>query len=536
MQTGRARPVVVVAWRGLGECDGCVDGADASADGSGIFLGAALACLIRRSLAAPAFQPAERRVDPLPEVVQRSAQAAALARAAPTPRPAAPPPQPAPPRPAAQPRQQPGQHRCGRRPEAHSPIDAVLEAALNAEGVRRYEQIAAWTRADVRRIGQVLGIGSARINQDNWIEQAGILAKGGETHYCGPQGARRDRPRSAARRRGCRPRPQQQDASMLHQALDAAAAHGPRRRERAGCDAGAPAASVRPRLRHRPSVRRRLPRATTCSASAASRRRSSRSSTRRASRATRRSRNGRPRRWSASRACLRAGGRISRENWIEQAQILSRGGDTRFSREFDRGGQGDGPRPTKLADAIREQQARTSRTASTDLGSLRSVRRRPIRARPSRARRPRSASPRRTACCASLRREDLKRIRGIGVLIEKKLNSARRPHLRAHRQLDRAGYRARQPVARLQGPHRARELGRAGAHPGCRRPHRVLPPRRSRRGGDQPGQDVRLRQREGRALPIRRAVLRAAGAPRCPAARAHRHAAARRRRCPVPCV
>ena len=36
---------------------------------------------------------------------------------------------------------------------------------------------------------------------------------------------------------------------------------------------------------------------------------------------------------------LRTGGRIARENWVEQAQILSRGGDTRFSREFDRRGR-----------------------------------------------------------------------------------------------------------------------------------------------------------------------------------------------------
>ena len=35
---------------------------------------------------------------------------------------------------------------------------------------------------DVSRIGDALGLG-ARINQENWIEQAQILAKGGETHY-----------------------------------------------------------------------------------------------------------------------------------------------------------------------------------------------------------------------------------------------------------------------------------------------------------------------------------------------------------------
>jgi predicted flap endonuclease-1-like 5' DNA nuclease len=87
-------------------------------------------------------------------------------------------------------------------------------------------------------------------------------------------------------------------------------------------------------------------------------------------------------------------GRIGRENWIEQAQILSRGGDTKFSLNYDRGGRPEAaptPRPLKLADAIQEHAAT-----------------RPTRADPG----ARSAAP-----------NDLKRIRGIGVLIEKKLNS-----------------------------------------------------------------------------------------------------------------
>ena len=35
---------------------------------------------------------------------------------------------------------------------------------------------------DVKRIGDALGLGR-RINQENWIEQAQVLAKGGETYY-----------------------------------------------------------------------------------------------------------------------------------------------------------------------------------------------------------------------------------------------------------------------------------------------------------------------------------------------------------------
>ena len=53
---------------------------------------------------------------------------------------------------------------------------------LNKLGVRRYEQIAAWMQPDVKRIGEALGLGG-RISRENWIEQAQVLAKGGETHY-----------------------------------------------------------------------------------------------------------------------------------------------------------------------------------------------------------------------------------------------------------------------------------------------------------------------------------------------------------------
>ena len=37
-------------------------------------------------------------------------------------------------------------------------------------------------RDDVKKVSQALGL-KGRINQENWIEQALILAKGGETHY-----------------------------------------------------------------------------------------------------------------------------------------------------------------------------------------------------------------------------------------------------------------------------------------------------------------------------------------------------------------
>jgi predicted flap endonuclease-1-like 5' DNA nuclease len=128
-------------------------------------------------------------------------------------------------------------------------------------------------------------------------------------------------------------------------------------------------------------------------------------------------------------AQLGATGRIGRENWIEQAQILSRGGDTAFSRDYDRRAGGEtgsaALRPTKLADAIRENSGNageeTARQARADLGSLRSVRSAAYQG---------SGPPPEIAQHAGAQgkgqrpsaSEDLKRIRGIGVLIEKKLN------------------------------------------------------------------------------------------------------------------
>jgi predicted flap endonuclease-1-like 5' DNA nuclease len=105
---------------------------------------------------------------------------------------------------------------------------------------------------------------------------------------------------------------------------------------------------------------------------------------------------------------LLAGGRIARENWIEQAHILSRGGDTRFSREFDQRNGKAAPRQP---------------AAPADLGSLRSVRSAAYQDAPE----PGPEAARRAAAQDKVVRtsgpDDLKRIRGIGVLIEKKLNS-----------------------------------------------------------------------------------------------------------------
>ena len=68
------------------------------------------------------------------------------------------------------------------RPTASSLRKLEFEIGLDKLGFHRYEQIAAWMRSDIERVEQSLGQ-KGRINQENWIEQAQILTKGGETHY-----------------------------------------------------------------------------------------------------------------------------------------------------------------------------------------------------------------------------------------------------------------------------------------------------------------------------------------------------------------
>lgn len=52
------------------------------------------------------------------------------------------------------------------------------EAALNALGITRFEQIASWSEIDVARIDQQMGAFKGRITRDRWVEQARYLAAG----------------------------------------------------------------------------------------------------------------------------------------------------------------------------------------------------------------------------------------------------------------------------------------------------------------------------------------------------------------------
>ena len=396
------------------------------------FLGAALACLIRRSLspAGRSTATAERRVDPLPEVALQDAQGVRFGRGAEPRQAPEPPPRPVA-APAPAPRSQPQDLGSIRG------IDAGTAARLNGLGISRFDEIAAWMRADVERIERTLGQ-RGRVARENWIEQAQVLAKGGQTFYSTrrargegstavptPDEGEPAPPASSA----ALPRPMSRvgvSAVVIAPAQSPGAAEPPMVAERAAfAREGATAVPIRPA---EAPARDNLQRIGGITVEIEER-----------LNALGVSRYSEIAQWSPAAVEridreLGTQGRISRENWIEQAQILSRGGDTRFSREFDRRAQAPAaspPRPIKLPDAIREHEAvqasvksaaQAAAPARTDLGALRSVRSEAYQDTtepgPEAARRAASMRKVRTSLA-----DDLKRIKGIGVLIEKKLNS-----------------------------------------------------------------------------------------------------------------
>lgn len=68
-------------------------------------------------------------------------------------------------------------------------VGPKLKTLLGALGVTRFDQIAAWTEADIAEVDQYLGTFKGRITRDNWIEQAGYLAKGDHEGFAARFGA-----------------------------------------------------------------------------------------------------------------------------------------------------------------------------------------------------------------------------------------------------------------------------------------------------------------------------------------------------------
>jgi len=410
--------------------------------------GAALACVVRRSLFAarrPAA-PAERRVDPLPDMAARSSAPARFARSA-----ESEPTRLAPAAPAAAAAPSPaGPAQDLKRIRL---IDARLEAALGKLGVTRYEQIAAWKQADVRRIADALGLEAGRISRENWIEQAQVLARGGETQYA-IRRARGEAASAAPTPDEGEPRPlagagaqvsvapRASTGGAAGVAVDVAVAPAAR--------AAAPAQPPSP-----PAVADRAAFAVPAAAAAAAEAAPAQAVPIRPAAPAARdnlqrisgidadieallashgvTRYSQIAHWSPADVArieklLGSPGRIGRENWIEQAQILSRGGDTRYSLAYDRAARGEGasapaPRPVKLADAIQENAARGGDGSRPrgDMGALRSVKAELYQGAGAAQAGEGAGGPGKVVRSAQL--DDLKRIRGIGVMIEKKLNS-----------------------------------------------------------------------------------------------------------------
>ncbi|MFA5948864.1 MAG: hypothetical protein WC807_01125 [Hyphomicrobium sp.] len=61
-------------------------------------------------------------------------------------------------------------------------VGILIEKKLNSLGVTSYEQVANWTGEDIDRVSQVLDF-KGRIERENWVEQARILASGGHTEF-----------------------------------------------------------------------------------------------------------------------------------------------------------------------------------------------------------------------------------------------------------------------------------------------------------------------------------------------------------------
>jgi predicted flap endonuclease-1-like 5' DNA nuclease len=283
-------------------------------------------------------------------------------------------------------------------------IDGVLEAKLHAAGITRYGEIAAWTSDQVKAISATLGF-DGRIERENWIEQAHILARGGITHYA-----------TTIARFAPTPVPAPAPASPPDVATRAAFAE-PRREMPAAPAAATPSAGGRDNLQRIGGISAEI------------------ESVLNAHGVTRYSQVAG---WGSADIARLEGllgfkGRISRENWIEQAQILANGGATAYSREVDHAAgvvappppvavaapAALAPVPTPPAAAIAPagvaEVPATGNGAgerSQILSGMRSVRSEAYRGEDSFVPPPSARAP-----------DDLKRIRGVGVLLEKKLNA-----------------------------------------------------------------------------------------------------------------
>ncbi len=62
-------------------------------------------------------------------------------------------------------------------------VGPKMETLCNELGFYHFDQIAAWTADEVAWVDQNLKGFKGRVSRDNWVEQAGLLAAGGETEF-----------------------------------------------------------------------------------------------------------------------------------------------------------------------------------------------------------------------------------------------------------------------------------------------------------------------------------------------------------------
>ena len=252
-------------------------------------------------------------------------------------------------------------------------IDTLVLKQLKELGIRRFSDLAALTAVDVKGLNDRLGA-KGRIEQENWLGQAQILATGGETYYS----RRVDRgmpvpeftePASLAPAATAAPAPAPKatEASSLPRSPSARGPSDDLTRIR-GIDSALQARLNELGIRHFDDFR---------SLNAAD--------------------------LKTLNEGLGLAGRIEQENWLGQAHVLATGGETYYSRRL--------AGSAAAAASVATTEPSEDRPAG-DMGYLRSVRSEALVG---------ADSPRPLRPGSGI--DDLKRIRGIGVLIEKKLNS-----------------------------------------------------------------------------------------------------------------
>jgi predicted flap endonuclease-1-like 5' DNA nuclease len=291
-------------------------------------------------------------------------------------------------------------------------IDANVKKLLNDAGIWKFSELAMLSSADAWALSERIGL-RGRIELENWVGQAQILATGGETYYSRRIERGQTVPSFTASPRTAEPAPKstaQTVASSLPLAFGSTGAEDDLTRIRS-IDV-----ALQGKLRGL-GVRRFADLAALTAPDI-----------------------------KALNEALGLGGRIEQENWIGQAQILASGGETYYSRRVDRAAPAaaapapapsaapvpaaapvaapaptpapaPAPAPVTAASPINvappaNVAVAAPESAISDVAPLRSVRSELLIGADA-ARTPRPAGE----------NDDLKRIRGIGVLIEKKLNS-----------------------------------------------------------------------------------------------------------------